>query len=129
MIIKYRTTNPVTHLDVTKMIEGGTTTGVVSLLIGSHNIVNKQKPDMSGYDSIVEVAYEYNDENGNVLPTNDGGVFRVLAGVKELSQSINSSLPSDDNIIDRLLNEVKVIAAKKLADRFGLEISDVEEVV
>ena len=114
--------NPITHLDVNKMQSGGTKSGKVKLVIGGHALTRNPE------GTKVEVAFQYQDEQGNALPSKLGGKpFTIEQGVKELSQSINSNLPADDNIVDRLGNEVKAIAFQKFAEDFDIETSDIQE--
>lgn len=121
-MLTLETKNAVTHLDILKMTSGGTKSGKVKLVIGGHQITNNPE------GTIVEVAFRYQDADGNALPSKHGTVYKLHEGVKELSQSINGSLPADDNIVDRFTNEVKAVAVAMFADEFAIEASEIEEV-
>lgn len=119
--MKLRTKIAVTHADVDKKLTGGTKDSVVTMDI-----------ERFVYDSDngVQVPFTYTDADGNFLETNHpGNIFIVPASqVKGLSQSINSVLPAEDNIEDRMWAEIKVIAMNEMMNSFGITPGDIEEI-
>jgi hypothetical protein len=122
-MITLQTKNPVTHIDVDNLVVGGTLSTQVKLIVGAYALV--VTPTENGVSERIEVAYEYRDGNDNALPTSDNNTFRIIEGLKATSQGINGSLPADDNIVDRLANEVEAMAKIKLAERFGIDVADI----
>ena len=77
-----RTKNAVTHLDMSKLATGGSRQGVVEMHLRNRNLVinlDKQGNELAS----VEVSYSLIDDQGNELPTEDGGVFTVKDSMEE----------------------------------------------
>lgn len=116
-----RTKINVTHSDESMKLVGGSKQGIVTMTIERFVYTSNNG---------VEIPFEYTDEDGNVLRTEHNGLFKVpAANVKTLSQSVNTSIPADDNIEDRMWNEIKAIAIGRMTESFGILSSDIEEII
>tara|TARA_R110000772_G_scaffold268028_1_gene393902 strand:- start:781 stop:1173 length:393 start_codon:yes stop_codon:yes gene_type:complete len=119
-MMEFVTNNTVAHIDIDTMINGGTTTGLVTLKTGAFAFIVSADNEVR-----VEVAYQYEDANGVVLPTAKNGVFviddKILGTnyVKNVSLSINSDWDSFDNIVDRLESEVEKLAISNFVAQFS----------
>lgn len=119
-MITLQTKTPVQHLDLDNIQVGGTKNGIIRLIIEAYAIVvNKD-------ETRVEVQFKYLDDQDRVIPNKLGSVFVLNQGVLELSQSINSSLPATDNVVDRIKEEVKLISIQKFANDFQTETTNIE---
>jgi len=113
----------VTHADVNKKLTGGTKTGIVRIEIGNRNLICREG------DFLVEAEFKYIDSEGNELPNEDDGVFKVIGTDKlvGLSKAINPFIPASDNIVDRFNDEVKAVAIKTMSTSFSIEMNQIGE--
>ncbi len=124
--MELKTNIAITHEDVTKNPVGGTRKGVVKMFIDGFSHTKAEG---------IEVSFRYVDDLGAVLHSvkYPNGVFKVAPiDVKALSKSINSSLPTgedaEDNIEDRIWQEIEIIAKTEMSSTFGINISVINKV-
>jgi len=101
------------------------------MVIGSRNLVLNQDQE-GNVNALVEVVYALIDDQGRKLPTKDGGVFK--AGdtaenpnyVFDLSESIKTEVTAGTNLITVYDANVLAMAKIKLAENYGIEVSETE---
>jgi hypothetical protein len=119
-MIKLRTKINVTHADVTKTVTGGSKSGVVSMMIFDAACIS--------FIDGARVPFRYFDSEKNEIPDAYNGVFKVpIEQLKAVSSSINSLLPKDTNLIDRIWNEIKIIAIQQMSTSFNILATQIEE--
>ena len=125
----------VTHLDLNKLLTGGSREGVVIMVIGSRNLVLNEARNEDGdvvVNALVEVTYGLIDDQGRALPTIDGGIFKVGDTaenpnyVTDLSDSIAAGVTAGKNLIEVYDSNVLAMAKIKLAEIYGIKVTDVE---
>lgn len=122
----------VTHLDLDKLITGGSKQGIVKMVIGSRNLVITMGEDGNEYAS-VEVAYTYLDDQNRILPTEDGGIFRVNDTpenpnyIRNLSQQLSGMFAAGTNLLDMYDANVLTMAKLKFAERYGVLFNQIVE--
>ena len=127
------TITPVVHLDVEKMAVGGSREGIVTMKIGSRNLVITERKD--GNSVSVEVIYGLFDDKGAKLPTFDNGRFLAFDTpenpnlVRDFSEGVSSEVKSSKNLIDVYNSNVLAFAKIKLAEIYNIDSSLVKEVV
>lgn len=118
-MLKLRTTVDVTHTDVSKILTGGTKSGVVSMEILGFDLKSNEG---------IRIPFRYLDQDGNELPTIYKGLFNLdSSSLIGLSGSINALLPDDDNLIERIWNEIRIIAVGQMSESFSILPSQIEE--
>lgn len=113
----------VNHADPTKKLTGGTKLGIVTMTIEKFSY----RSDLG-----IEIPFYYSDADGNKLDTTDypDGVFRLTAEqTKAVSESIHPLLPEDNNIEDRMWNEVIIVAKNHFSGSFGITPAEIALVI
>lgn len=108
--IQLQTTINVSHADTSNLVQGGVTSGIVTMEIGQRNLIIP----VDG-EPIVEVAYVYLDSNGNKLPTTSN-VMTINSNVTGLS----SALPLTGNdIVDIFSKQISKFAKQQMILTFN----------
>lgn len=118
--IQLQTKKSIAHLDVDKLATGGILNSVVTMTIGRIVLT------VDGELFTIQASYKYEDALGNEIPTKKGGAFRLNVGLKELSKSINGSLPSDDNLYDRIINEVIIVGKGEMSQTMVTPVENID---
>lgn len=88
----------------------------------------------NGSNSIhtVEANFEYNDEEGNLIPNPTNGIFKLPKtdlSVNDAYNLIKDSIPSDLNFTERFEAEVLAFAKLEMANTLNISPTDIEEIV
>lgn len=119
--MKLQTKIPVTHVDLAQVAVGGTREGALIMEIGQ--ILYVETPDGN---KIVEAHYKYIDDNGNVLPTAKNGVLLLKGDIDTMSAGLGNTASS---FSEHFRKDVKSYAMNDMATLFGIQLSDIEEVL
>lgn len=117
----FKTTEPVTHIDVNNMITGATVEGIVFMHLGGRALVIQ--PD----NAEVRCTYFYLDENNCILPIKDNGT-KVVPGeiAKQYSAALGNGSSSTD-VFDHLNKDVDGFAISEFAKTFNIDESKIVE--
>lgn len=121
MKLTLRTTVPVIHIDIEKIVTGGTRTGIVTFdLVACAFISNKNG------EQRLEAQYQYIDDAGKVLPTSDNGVKVIKGQITELSASFGNSAAS---FPEHMAKDIEAFVRQEMVERFlGLQVEQIEKV-